>query len=71
MRRYSVGGNVAWLALPEPTRIDEIHDALHKLNLQGLILIGATGDPRIGVQSTNPFAQRVKQAIDPHRKFGE
>lgn len=68
-RRYSVGGNVAWLAA---ARHHDFDAALRALGLPGLTLLGsADGDPRIGAHADNPFADRVKRALDPLNKFGD
>jgi len=66
-RRYSVGGNVAWIAAEAPAALD---DVLRAHNLPGLVMLRAVENPRIGVQVSNPFAERVKAALDPTHKFG-
>lgn len=67
-RRYSAGGNAAWIATNDTPAIDA---TLKDLKLQGLIMMNTdAGDPRIGLWQTNPFADRVKRAIDPMNKFG-
>jgi len=65
-RRYSVGGNVAWIATSDLAALDA---ALKTLGLAGLVLVNAQGDPRIGQRRTNPFAERVAHALDPEGKF--
>ena len=65
-RRYSVGGNVAWIAAPHGHTLDA---TLQSQGLAGLILLNATGEPRIGKRSRNAFTDRAKQALDPHNKF--
>lgn len=67
-RRYSVGGNVAWIAIGAD-RVDDLDAQLRRLGLAGLILTNAAGDPRIGATSTNEFARRVKRALDPRGCF--
>jgi glycolate oxidase FAD binding subunit len=66
-RRYSAGGNVAWIAVNDTSAIDA---TLKHLKLQGLAMMNAGGDPRLGAWTTNPFAERVKRALDPMNKFG-
>jgi glycolate oxidase FAD binding subunit len=67
-RRYSAGGNVAWIATNDTPAIDT---TLKNLKLQGLVMMNApAGDPRLGVWQSNSFAERVKQALDPMNKFG-
>ncbi|MCC6192311.1 MAG: FAD-binding protein [Anaerolineales bacterium] len=66
LRRYCAGGNLAWIALPDPRALDS---TLTALSLAGLIVLGAPGRPRMGVHPGVPFEQRIKAALDPHRKF--
>ncbi len=65
-RRYSVGGNVAWVAAPTDQSLDAL---LGSLNLSGVVLRNGTGAPHIGKHARNPFAERVKRALDPLNKF--
>ncbi len=65
-RRYSVGGNVAWIATREAGGLGAV---LESLDLPGLVLLNADGEPRIGRRTSNPFAERVARALDPHGKF--
>ena len=72
-RRYSGGGQVAWLAtLDQPAQLDRI---LCDLSLSGLMLIGNVDQTqpgvRLGVRVGEPFARRVKSALDPNRRFVE
>ncbi len=65
--RYSAGGNVAWLALPDPA---EIAPALSALELSGLIVLGDPGlTPRLGGHPGAPVERRIKAALDPLNKF--
>lgn len=68
-RRYTVGGNLTWIAWPGA--LSELAALLTELNLAGLVIRGATTQPRIGAQTGQLFAQRLKQALDPHGKFLE
>lgn len=54
-RRYSVGGNVAWLATDQPIANFESQAFL--------------GNHRPTPRPPNAFAQRIKQALDPNNKF--
>ncbi|MGW8249064.1 MAG: FAD-binding protein [Anaerolineales bacterium] len=66
-RVYSSGANLAWVAWPgEPEALDAVLD---KLSLSGLVVLGSAGRARLGVRSGEAFAQRIKQALDPNRKF--
>ncbi len=67
-RRYSVGGNLAWVGWPGG--IVEIDTILRELGLSGLRVLGQTGSPWIGVPSSGAaFAQRVKRALDTEGRF--
>ncbi|MFQ5613845.1 MAG: FAD-binding protein [Anaerolineae bacterium] len=70
-RRYSVGGNLAWIAWPDdPGALDEI---LRSLDLAGLALTGPAAQPWLGLRTGagGAFGQRVKQALDPAGRFPE
>ena len=41
-RRYSAGGQVAWLAWP-PAALDDLDTALKTLDLSGLVVLGQPG----------------------------
>lgn len=68
-RRYSVGGNVAWIGAPKSR---DLHATLRTLGLSGLVLLNADveSDPHIGARASNAFAERAKRALDPYNKFG-
>lgn len=68
-RRYSVGGNLAWLAWPddETGRVDA---ALSALDLAGVTLLGRPGQALIGRQSTHELGRRVWGVLDPGGRFG-
>jgi glycolate oxidase FAD binding subunit len=66
-RRYSVGGNLLWLAWPDsPTALSDI---LTILELTGLVLRGPADDPWVGRRPRPEFGRRVKQALDPDNRF--
>ncbi|MEA3337366.1 MAG: FAD-binding protein [Chloroflexota bacterium] len=68
-RRYAVGGNVLWLTLPDlPSSLAE---SLSHLEMAGLVLRGAPGQPCIGTPPGADFARRVKQVLDPDQRFLE
>lgn len=67
-RRYTAGGNVAWLAVPD---VDPLDTLLNTVNLPGLVLFGPPGRPFIGPRQGVSLARRVKQALDPSGKFLE
>ena len=68
-RRYSVGGNVLWLAWPNvlpPSRLEEILAALDR---PALALTGRWPDPRLGCQTDGVFADRLLRVLDPEGRF--
>lgn len=67
LRHYSVGGNLTWIAWPGA--FNELDQILATLKLPGLAIRGVSAYPRLGFQVGQPFAQRIKQALDPQRKF--
>ncbi len=71
-RRYSAGGQVAWLAWPGPS--DVLDETLKALDLSGLVVLGQPGaarSARLGVRAGQSFEQRVKAAFDPAARFVE
>lgn len=68
LRRYTIGGNVAWLAVPDIAPLDTL---LNKLRLPGLVLFGPPGRPFIGPRQGISLTRRVKQALDPSGRFLE
>jgi glycolate oxidase FAD binding subunit len=69
--RYSVGGNLAWLAWSPDEGLDTLDQLLAKQNLAGLLLFGPPGRPYLGAYSGGILASRVKQALDPAGRFLE
>lgn len=67
LRRYSGGGNVAWVALPESPVM--LHAPLMALGLSGLTVFGPPGQARLGVRLGESFERRVKTVLDPHHRF--
>ena len=69
-RRYSVAGNVAWLAWPAARPLDDLDlGASTGLVVYGPHLRGAS--PLIGqpMDRAEPFARRVKDALDPRQRL--
>jgi glycolate oxidase FAD binding subunit len=69
LRRYSSGGQVAWIA--SPGEIDFLNSLLAANGFSGLVILGPAGRRRLGVQAGDLFARRVKQALDPGGRFVE
>ncbi len=67
MRRYTAGGQAAWIALAD--RAETLDPILAAQGLAGLVLIGTTERVRLGVRAGESFERRVKDALDPHRRF--
>jgi glycolate oxidase len=70
-RRYSVGGNVAWIA--QPGRLAGLDNTLIELGLDGVAVLGPARIrvPFLGARRGTEFAARVKQALDPLERFPE
>ena len=68
-RRYSVGGQVAWIAWPG-TR-EALESLLGPLGLPGLVIFGPAGRARLGLRPAEAFERRVKAALDPTGRFAE
>jgi glycolate oxidase FAD binding subunit len=66
-RRYTAGGNVAWVALHEVSALTPI---LNEMHLVGLCIWGEADSPYIGNLKGLETLQRVKQILDPHHVFG-
>ena len=67
LRRYSVGGNVAWVACPDEAVLSGV---LERLGLRGLRVLGPPGPPFLGPRGPDGFGGRVKRALDPAGRFG-
>lgn len=62
-RRYSAGGNVAWIAWSGMmTALDQ---KLKELNLMGLTILGSADKVRLGAVEQNIFFKKIKTALDP------
>jgi glycolate oxidase FAD binding subunit len=68
--RYSLAGNVAWIAWPADHAIDELAASLAALGLSGAAL---TGPPVSGVFGAHSgggaFGERIRLAFDPFHRF--
>ena len=67
-RRYSLGGNLAWVALP-PEHVARLDALLAQQGLAGLLILGEPGKPLIGQRGGEAFNRRVKAALDPNGRF--
>jgi len=69
LRRYSCGGQMAWLSADAPLK--ELNEWFYLLHLNGTAFFGPPGWPRLGEFTGRPFYLRVKDALDPARHFME
>lgn len=69
--RLSLGANLAWIAWPASRALGELHTVLRTLGLAGCPLTGRPGPTVIGARSGGAFAERVRRALDPDRRFPE
>lgn len=69
LRRYSCGGQMAWLAAQAPPR--EWGEWFKLLQLNGVVFWGPPGRPRLGEFTGQPFYRRLKDALDPVHRFVE
>ena len=69
--RYSLGANVAWVAWPRGSSLEELDTDLRSIGLAGMVLSGTTGPVLIGHTTGGAFARRVRAAIDPDARFLE
>ena len=65
-RRYSAGGNLAWVATDDISQLDEL---LLTQGLRGLCILGDATQPLIGKPVENVLAARVKRVLDPQNKL--
>jgi glycolate oxidase FAD binding subunit len=69
LRRYTVGGNLAWISCDRP--LDYLDKGLKLLDLSGIRILGTQGPTRLGSNSENSFYRRVKNALDPKNRWAE
>ncbi len=69
IRRYTGGGQAAWIALAD--RAEALDPILIAQSLAGLVLIGRADHRRLGARAGESFERRVKEALDPQHRFVE
>jgi glycolate oxidase FAD binding subunit len=69
VRRYSLGGNVAWLAWPASLPASHLEAILQTLDQPALAVNGTWADPRLGKRPGGFFVRRLIDVFDPERKF--
>ena len=65
-RRYSVGGNIAWVATED---LDALSLTLQKHQLTGLTVLGTSDAPIVGKPIDNVLSERIKHVLDPNNKL--
>ncbi|MDA1164544.1 MAG: FAD-binding protein [Planctomycetota bacterium] len=68
-RRYSVGGNVLWLAVPRTVTGEAIDQLCQQLGRPALALTGSWSDPQRGARHGHVFAGRLLSVFDPGSRF--
>ncbi len=68
VRRYSVGGNIAWLAM-DNTHLGFLETILDDVDVTGLQILGDGDSAILGKSIDNPLADRVKAIFDPENKL--
>jgi glycolate oxidase FAD binding subunit len=66
-RRYSAGGNLAWVTWPGSAA--DLGALLAGRGLAGLVLAGPAAHPLLGSTRGDGFRRRVKSALDPENHF--
>lgn len=70
VRRYSVGGNILWLAIPESVGADDVDRLCQQLGRPALALTGSWSDPERGARQGQVLADRLLTVFDPDSRFG-
>jgi glycolate oxidase FAD binding subunit len=65
-RKYSVGGNIAWVATDDLSALSAI---LEKHQLTGMPILGQADSTIIGKSIDNVLSDRIKHVFDPENKF--
>jgi glycolate oxidase FAD binding subunit len=68
-QRYSIGGFVTWIH--GESSIDEFTALLESLKLSAQVVSGDAPNRIIGESPQRVFYDRIKKALDPHRKFND
>jgi glycolate oxidase FAD binding subunit len=69
LRRYSAGGQVAWVACNSSPKA--LENMLSVMGLDALVLWGPPGIVRLGEVKGNLFYEQIKSVFDPDRRFVE
>jgi glycolate oxidase FAD binding subunit len=69
LRRYTAGGQLAWIALDDTPHV--LEPVLKENGLSGLVIWGPPGFPHLGELRGISFLRRVKESLDPAFRFTE
>jgi glycolate oxidase FAD binding subunit len=67
--RYSRGGQLAWVAWPISAELADLDACLRACECTGLALTGPPARRPLGATDGGAFAQRIRAALDPDRRF--
>jgi glycolate oxidase FAD binding subunit len=70
-RRYTLGGQQAWIAWPQDLALKELDEALAAAGLSGLVVRGECESIWCGAEREGAFLSRIKAVLDPEHKFPE
>lgn len=68
-RRYSVGGNIAWIAWPSSLPRTPLDELCATIDQPALTIIGPSTTPLLQRSTPNAFQQRLTSVFDPEAKF--
>lgn len=68
-RRYSVGGNVVYLAWKDAAITETLQKTLRTAGRSAIALRGQWNNPQLGPTTANAMSDRLLQALDPDNKF--
>jgi glycolate dehydrogenase FAD-linked subunit len=69
VRRYSAGGQIAWVSWPGD--LAPLESILRSVGLPGIVIWGSREKRILAEPVSNAFATRVKQALDVQGRFGK
>jgi glycolate oxidase FAD binding subunit len=69
VRRYSVAGNVCYLALPQEADLRALDTLLKEQGLAALALLGEVATPYLGRPPEQLLTRRIASVLDPHDTF--
>jgi glycolate oxidase FAD binding subunit len=67
-KRYSVGGNVLYVAWPNTDK-EQLGKLLNQQGLSALAITGSWANPLLGKQTGQPFTKRILSVLDRQGKF--